>query len=369
VMAVAFNHRGDLLASSAFDTTTRLWDTLNWRLAVTKPGIGFPSAPFTPDDNLFGYGNSTRLGLCNVAAGRECRQLWLDPKLATRTDGFDFSRDGRQLLSAHDDGARVWDLGTGKQLTLLPETNVTCASFARQGSFIFISGASGLRKWPLEDTFFGQARSHEPFSMSSDGRTLAINAGRDLLLFDTATGQARPRLAQSSGFYRCALSPDGRWVAGAALPQTLVRVWDLDRTNLFHDLPCRWVSWLAFSPDSQRLITGSEVESNYRAWDTQTWLGTWMAPRSARAYNARVAFAPNGQVMAVTDSAFTVRLLETATGRVLATFGMPEPQFIHCLAFSPDGSQLAVGGQTPVIYLWDLRLIRQELAEMKLDWE
>jgi WD40 repeat protein len=74
-------------------------------------------------------------------------------------------------------------------------------------------------------------------------------------------------------------------------------------------------------------------------------------------------------MLAVTHSCFTVRLMETATGRELATFGMPEPQVISCLAFSPDGSQLAVGGQTPVIYLWNLRLIRQELAEMKLDWE
>jgi WD40 repeat protein len=264
---------------------------------------------------------------------------------------------------------------------LLPETNVSCASFARQGDSILTSGEGGLRRWPFEATesgqfrygqpspFAGQTRYREPFSMCSDGRTLAINADLDLLLFDTATRQARPRLSQNSGFYRCALSPDGHWVAGAALPQTFVRVWDLDRTNLFHDLPCRWVSWLAFSPDSQWLFTGLEVESSYRAWDTQTWQCTNVATRSAMAYNARVAFAPNGQLMAVTDSAFTVRLFETATLRELATFGMPEPQFIHCLAFSPDGSQLAVGGQTPVIYLWDLRLIRQELAVMKLDWE
>jgi WD40 repeat protein len=203
--------------------------------------------------------------------------------------------------------------------------------------------------------------------MSSDGRTLAVNAGLDLRVFDVATRQARPRLAQSSGFYRCALSPDGQWVAGAALPQTCVRVWDLDHTNVFRDLPCPWASCLAFSPDSKRLITSSAHE--YRAWDTQTWERTWVAPRSAHGYNACVAFAPNGQLMAVTDSVFTVRLLEMATGRELATFGMPEPQLIYCLAFSPDGSQLAVGGFTPVIYLWDLRLIRQELAALKLDWE
>ena len=378
---VAFNHRGDLLVSAAFDMTTRLWDTLNWRLAVTKPGIGFSCrVPFTPDDNFFGYGHSfARLGLCKVAPGRECRQLWLDPNHSSRTEAFDFSPDGHQLISTHDDGARVWDLGTGKQMTLLPETNVSWVSFALQGRFIFTSGESGVRQWPVEAAAPAQFRcgpsssfaaSHplsEPPSMAVAGRTLALTVNNELLLFDAATGQARPRLGQSSGFYRCALSADGQWVAAAALPQTLVRVWDLAHTNVFHDLQCPWVICLAFSPDGQRLITGSAYD--YRAWDTRSWQCTFVATRSAIAYNMKIAFAPDGRTIAVTDSTFTVRLLEAASGHELATFGMPEPQGIFALAFSPDGTQLAVGGATPVIYVWDLRLIRQELAAMKLNWD
>ena len=57
------------------------------------------------------------------------------------------------------------------------------------------------------------------------------------------------------------------------------------------------------------------------------------------------------------------------TGREYATFEMPEAQVIITLAFSPDGGLLAVAGQTQVIHVWNLRRIRQELAELKLDWE
>jgi WD40 repeat protein len=387
VTAVAFNHRGDLLVSCGFDTTTRLWDTLNWRLAVTKQGVGFISRiPFTSDDNRLGYCGGKTLGICNVAPGLECRQLWLDPKLTTRTVAVDFSRDGRHLVSAHDDGARIWELATGKVITLLPETNVTCVSFARQDSFIFTGshgggrGLTDLRIWPFDATeagqshsgppvpFAGEPLSGAPFSLSSDGRSLAI-CGREVLVLDTATRQARLRFGHEakSQFYRCALSPNGQWLAGATLPQTFVRVWNLEQTNIFHDLNYPWVSCLVFSPDGQRLITGSMYE--YRSWDLQSWQHTFVAPRSGRAYNACIAFAGDGRLMAVTDSQFTVRLLEPDTGRGLATFGMPEPQAISCLAFSPDGNQLAVGGQTPTIYIWDLRLIRQELAQMKLDWD
>jgi len=73
--------------------------------------------------------------------------------------------------------------------------------------------------------------------------------------------------------------------------------------------------------------------------------------------------------VAVTDSAQSVRLMDLKTGREYTTFEMPEPQVIRTLAFSPDGGLLAVAGQTQVIHVWNLRRIRQELAELKLDWE
>jgi WD40 repeat protein len=378
VTSVAFNHLGDLLVSCGFDMTTRLWDTLNWRLAVTKQGAGLISRiPFTADDNSLGYGGGYKLGICNVAAGLECRQLWLDPKLAARTLAVDFSRDGRYLVSAHDDGARMWELATGTLITLLPDTKLTCVSFARQGSFIFSSGDSGLRKWPMDATdarsppvFLAAAPAWGArFSLTSDGRTLAFNADDGLLVLDAATDRVRLQFGHEakSQFYRCALSSDGQWLAGATLPQTIVRVWNLQQTNIYHDLNWPRVNCLAFSTDGQRLITGSAYE--YKSWDLQSLQPTWLAPRSGRAYNACIAFAGDGRLMAVTDSQFEVSLLETATGQGLATFGMPEPQAISCLAFSPDGNQLAVGGQTPTIYIWDLRLIRQELAQMKLDWD
>jgi WD40 repeat protein len=387
VTNVAFNHRGDLLLSCGLDKTTRLWDTLNWRLIVTQLGVDFRSRiPFTSDDKLFGYNAGAKLGICNVAPGRECRKLSVDPKLATQTGAVDFSPDGRHLVSAHNDGARIWDLATGKLLMLLPDTNVTCVSFARQGSFIFTTSPRdgiklrGPKMWPFDATeagqfhygppafFTGAPLSGAPFSLSSDGRTLATISWK-VLVFDTVTGQARLHLgnAPNSHFYRCALSSNSQWLAAAAMPQTFVRVWNLDDFNIFHDLKCLGVSCLAFSADTQRLITGSACE--YCSWDLQSWKCAFVSLRSAVAHDPCIALARDVRFMAVTDSAFTVRLLDTATGRELATFGMPEPQVISCLAFSPDGNQLAVGGQTPAIYIWDLRLIRQQLAQMNLDWD
>jgi WD40 repeat protein len=382
VGAVAFSHGGDVLVSSSYDMTMRLWDTRNWRLVVTKAGAGANARmPVSPDDRQLGYSTGgTKLGICNVGSGLECRQLWLDPKLTRWTEACEFSPDGRLLVSGHNDGARVWDLGSGRQLALLPETNVSCAGFAGSGRFLVTSGGGGLKRLTAENTpdnrglrfgspafVGGRPISVEPFSVTANGKTLAVNADYNVIIFDTGSGGAKHRFNENVPFYRCALSSDGKCLAAADLPHTLVRAWNLENTNIFHDLPCRWVNYLKFSPDGQQLVTGSTYD--YRTWDTRSWQCGRVIPRSEAGSNSRIAFAPDGQLMAVTDSSFTVRLLEPATGRELATFGMPEPQLISCLAFSPDGSQLAVGGRTPVIYVWNLRLIRQELAEMKLDWE
>ena len=37
--------------------------------------------------------------------------------------------------------------------------------------------------------------------------------------------------------------------------------------------------------------------------------------------------------------------------------------------FSPDGDRLAVATNGDHVQLWDLRLIRQQLAAMGLDWD
>ena len=72
-------------------------------------------------------------------------------------------------------------------------------------------------------------------------------------------------------------------------------------------------------------------------------------------------------MLALATSRTTVRLVEASTGRELATLTPPELHDIKDIVFNAQDSQLAIAGGA--IQLWDLRIIREKLASMKLDWD
>ena len=86
------------------------------------------------------------LGLWEVATGRECRRLGL----GGRSFGACFTADGRMLGTAHDDGARLWDLKAGRPVTLLPARGCRSVLFHPDGHSLLLSGHMGLQQWPVQ---------------------------------------------------------------------------------------------------------------------------------------------------------------------------------------------------------------------------
>ena len=72
--------------------------------------------------------------------------------------------------------------------------------------------------------------------------------------------------------------------------------------------------------------------------------------------------------MARTDG-HKIQLVETLTEKPLAALEAPGSSVVMKCQFSPDGSQLAAVQYSQQAQLWDLRLIRQELEQMHMDWD
>jgi WD40 repeat protein len=81
-----------------------------------------------------------------------------------------------------------------------------------------------------------------------------------------------------------------------------------------------------------------------------------------------MAFSPDGRILAGTHSRRIVRLHDATTGEVLADLEPPEPHTVTSVCFNNDGSRLAVCEGFEATRIWDLNVIRSNLAPIGLDW-
>ena len=85
---------------------------------------------------------------------------------------------------------------------------------------------------------------------------------------------------------------------------------------------------------------------------------------------ANSLFSPDSRLLAINDVFGVIRLLEATTGREVAQLTGPEATWYPPACFTPDGTRLVArcSGET-ALYVWDLRLIRQQLKDLGLDWD
>jgi hypothetical protein len=163
-----------------------------------------------------------------------------------------------------------------------------------------------------------------------------------------------------------AISPDGNWIAIGGFGA--LEIWDARSNDFQSSFPMPVRQYVAFSPDGKWLVSGSGRE--YQIREVGTWnLRQRLADNPSSGLLRPMAFSRDGRMLAIGITHDTVQLIDTATWRELATLEAPHPTILWSLSFSPDGTHLAVGSKARLSQLWDLRLIRRQLAAMNLDWE
>jgi WD40 repeat protein/tetratricopeptide (TPR) repeat protein len=315
---------------------------------------------FTPDDRFL-WVAFDKHWWWEVRTSRELRTLH-QPVDGQRIGGSDFSANGRLLVSEDAGGFRLWDLAALRPLTLLPAGSGP-ACFERNGNSLLTATTAGIFRWPLS------------FAADEQGERVRIGPPEKLgWTKGRARGQDERTLAALQQGRR--LSPDGRWAATASWRSDGAKVWDARTGKLVRRLTTEDGISVCFSPDGKWLVTGSRKE--YVLWEVGSWKVSKKIVRKQGYVFGIMAFSPDSKLLAIRNSHWDVQLIDPRTGRQLATLPNPESPTVDYLAFSPDGSRLAIvthsqklirgTSRHTELHVLDLRALRRQLAEMGLDW-
>ncbi len=277
-----------------------LWDaqTGQQRASRTGPQGNTRLLLFSPDSKTLVMANGKTLVLYDPQAFKELSAL---PQPGAIT-GLAFAKNHPEQLAvalskAGADGAppigevRLLNLRTGAARTVFTDPKNSPFHVVLQD---FGSGATaGL----IVD-------SPHAIALNADGTALAVSTSDRIVVLNPATGAERFRIASHIG--RVTWSPDGTLLAVGALNGG-----DRDQVLLFDAMTGK-----------ERANLTTKGGTGYR------WVGT------------QVAFAPDGQTLASARGA-VVQLWDVAANKEKAVFQGPRNP-ISSLAFSPDGTRLAV---------------------------
>lgn len=357
VIALAFNERGDRLATACLDGQARVFAvpgaSANALFAPVPHEAEFPLAAVTP------------------------------AVLRTRVAPI-FVTDGRGLLTRDANGTVTWrDAETGKPIrpAIFTDGPVQTIAVAPDGKHFVVGGYGGARLWdavaggpvgaPLRNRNFTTAATFLP-----DGTSLlTVGGDRSAQLWSVPSGQALgPPLVHQSILTRAACSADGRLLA-TAQADGLVRVWARAGGNAGdHRMPVEsGTTFAKLSPDGRYSIStgaGWRREGSPAAYVYEVATGSLAAPPlEGDGVLTDAALSPDGRGAATLHSAASSD--EQRFGRLVEPEGragclqlcdwregkrrftaLPMPSEPRGVTFAPDGKRVVVicgGGQLLLI--------------------
>jgi WD40 repeat protein len=334
ITALAFSPDGKTLLSAGFDRTLRFWDAATRRPVRKLDAIGEPrSMLYSPDGRrIVLHGRSEMAGrIINAETGKD------EPPLIGhrhRITAMKLSPNGKLLATGTygEDKLRLWDLAGSRQL------------------FEVDAGADAIEFTP--------------------NGTHAVAYSRDrLFALNVSSGEVHWLDTDEAGCSSIAISPDGKMLF-ASISQVhrdndrratritkFLRTWDTMSWKPIKTFDGLEASPAAISQDGRyfagaayqvEIVSGDVLTKarSIKLWDARTMQELANIPNTGERQIYSLAFAPDGNSLAIAEDEAPVRVVEVPSGKVLHVLPRPEPNSggsVRFVSFSPDGKVLMAG--------------------------
>ena len=284
-----------------------------------------------------------------------------------------FSPDDKFLAAATLDGVRLWDARNGRHVIHLPGGTAWSVMFDADRQHLISSGQDGILSWSMETLVHCSGTnppvpekvasgSFQRACIGDGGKALAYVGGSHVYL-----SNPRQVLNAMYGMSFVSISPDSKWVAAAAWYGNGGRLWERRTGRLIRDFEKGRSVGVKFTPDSQELIICAVEDFSF--WNVETGQrGRSIPRRNTGGMFGMLAYSADGGLLACAHSRTDIQLLDASSFQELGLLQLSNPQAISDVTFDSAGARLAVATATPFLQLWDLKLMRRQLAALGLDW-
>ncbi|MFL5341787.1 MAG: sigma-70 family RNA polymerase sigma factor [Gemmataceae bacterium] len=382
MMRVAFTPDGKTMAAVETDDSVRIWDVPSGSRGalIQVEGKVIRAFDIAPGSRTMAtFDEDSMIRIWSAATGQELVKF---PGTSRDLKLLAFSPDGNwvatvcQTAEEHtghdnyttlisDSFVHVWSVTKGEMVRHIEAHSKGIASirFAPDSQSI-CTGGYGLdpfvRRWDLATgkktlELPQQSNAITALDVSSDGKSLLSETNGILRVWDAQTGREKlPFDAHRGALSKLVLLPDGRVMSAGG--DGTVREWEIATGKQLRriDVQPRWVSDFVRSSDGRRLasLVHSQEKPEIRIFDAAGKLLRTLEGKGAAI--GCLAFSPDGRQIATGDYAGKVMVWNVETGEQIKSLKAAGERGSDLLMFTADGKTLLGASIDDPFCAWDV---------------